>query len=118
MSRSKAYAKEKYEEMIQNDINKFLRQGISDPRLNLVSVTRVDLNDDYSIANVYWDTFNPSIRGDIKAAFSGIRGKVRSMLAKTLKVRHVPEINFFYDSQYEDEHNIMKIINKEREQEE
>lgn len=118
MSRGKAYAKEKYEEMIQNDINKILRQGLSDPRLNLVSVTRVNLNDDYSIANVYWDTFNPSTRGDIKAAFDGIRGKVRSMLAKTLKVRHVPEINFFYDSQFEDEHKIMNLLKEEHDKKE
>ena len=98
MARGKAYSKEKYEEMIQNDINSFLRQGFSDPRLTMVSVTRVELNDDYSMAKVYWDTFNSASRGDSKAAVDGTVGKIRSMLAKTLKVRHVPEIKFFYDS--------------------
>ena len=110
MARGKAYSKEKYEEMIQNDINSFLRQGFSDPRLTMVSVTRVELNDDYSMAKVYWDTFNSASRGDSKAAVDGTVGKIRSMLAKTLKVRHVPEIKFFYDSQFEDERKIMELL--------
>ena len=113
MARSKAYSKEKYEEMIQNDINSFLRQGFSDPRLTMVSVTRVELNDDYSVAKVYWDTFDANNRGDIKSAVNGVGGKVRSMLAKSLKVRHVPEIKFFYDSQFEDERKIVELLQKE-----
>lgn len=113
MARSKAYSKEKYEEMIQNDINTFLRQGLSDPRLMMVSVTRVELNDDYSVAKVYWDTFDSSSRGDTKSAVDGTVGKVRSMLAKSLKVRHVPEIKFFYDSQFEDERKIMDLLQAE-----
>ena len=113
MARGKAYSKEKYEEMIQNDINSFLRQGFSDPRLTMVSVTRVELNDDYSMAKVYWDTFNSASRGDSKAAVDGTVGKIRSMLAKTLKVRHVPEIKFFYDSQFEDERKIMELLQQD-----
>jgi ribosome-binding factor A len=118
MARGKSYSKDKYEEMIQNDINQLLRTGLSDPRLSLVSITRVELNDDYSVAQVFWDTFDAGQRGDVKSAIEGTRGKVRSMLAKTLKVRHVPEINFFYDSQFEDEKKIMDLIQQDHEQKE
>lgn len=106
--------KELYQEKIKNEINMLLRREMADPRLSLCSITRVDLNQDYSIANVYWDTFDPSKRGDIKKAIEGIAGKTRSLLAKNLSIRHTPIINFFYDSQFEDELKITKLLNSSK----
>lgn len=91
-----------------------LRRSISDPRLTFASITRVELLDDYSLAKVYWDTYDSSKRGEIKAAFDGVASKLRSVLANELKVRHTPIIELFYDSQFEDERNIEKILESEK----
>lgn len=110
--KSGANPKITYQDRIKNAINSILRREISDPRLSLCTVTRVDLNPDYSVAEVYWDTFDSSKRGDIKEAIDGLTGKMRSLLAKKLEVRHTPVITFIYDSQFEDEMNITKLLNK------
>jgi ribosome-binding factor A len=105
-----ANPKEMYQEKIQNEINMMLRREISDPRLMHISITRVDLNQDYSHAKIYWDTFDASKRGDAKKAIEGIDKKMRALLAKTLNVRHTPSLSFYYDSQFEDELKITKLL--------
>ena len=57
-TRKNNFSKQKYEERIAQEINQFLRTSFSDPRLSLVTVTHVELNKDYSVAKVYWDTFD------------------------------------------------------------
>lgn len=105
-----SHSKQIFEERIRNDVNSLLRSELKDPRLALLSITRVELNADYSVASVYWDTFDSQKRGDIKEALEGTVGRLRSLLAKLLKVRHTPVLNFIYDSQYEDELKIEKLL--------
>lgn len=109
---SNSNSKDLYQERIKNEINMLLRREISDPRLSLCSVTRVELNPDFSVATVFWDTFDSSKRGDIKKAIEGISGRMRTLLAKNLQVRHTPVLTFTYDSQFEDEMKITELLNK------
>lgn len=87
-----------------------LRREISDPRLSMISITKVELNKDFSQAKIYWDTFDSSKRGDVKKAIDGVSKKMRSLLAKNLDVRHTPELFFIYDSQFEDEMKITQLL--------
>jgi ribosome-binding factor A len=112
MARKQGHNKALFEQKIKNEINIALRRTIADPRLTMVSVTRVELTADYSHAKVYWDTYDSSKRGDIKKALDGISSKLRSILAKELDVRHTPHLELFYDSQIEDELNIENLLAK------
>lgn len=100
-----------------NAINMAFRKDLADPRLTMVSVTRVELTQDYSQAKVYWDTYDAAKRGDIKKAIEGISSKLRSILAKELNVRHTPELFLYYDSQFESEKAITDLLNSENEAE-
>ncbi len=113
MAKKQSFSKEKYQEKILHEINALLRKDFQDPRLIAVTVTSVILSSDYSVAKVFWDTFDPSKRGECKKAIEGTSGKMRSKLAKILNVRHTPEIKFLYDSQFEDENKILDLIKKE-----
>lgn len=108
--RGNSFTKLKYEERIAQEINQFLRTSFSDPRLSLVTVTHVVLNKDYSVAKVYWDTFDAGKRGDASSAIKGVSGKLRSMLTSVMKVRHIPALNFIYNSQFEDEMKISNLL--------
>jgi ribosome-binding factor A len=110
MAKKQSFSKLKYQEKILHEINALLRKDFADPRLVQVSVTSVELSSDYSVAKVYWDTFNSESRGDCKKAIDGIAGKMRTKLAALLKVRHTPQLQFIYDSQFEDEKKIMDLI--------
>ncbi len=110
-----SFSKQKFEERILNELNFLLRTKMTDPRVQFVSLTKVMLNKDYSVATISWDTFNATKRGDSKEAILNMKGKLRSELAKNLKLRHTPELKFIYDSQFEDANKITSLINSENE---
>jgi ribosome-binding factor A len=108
--RAPKFSKQKYEEKILNEINFALRKDIADPRLTMVSMTHVELSPDYSQVKVFWDTFDALKKNEVEKALNGVKGKMRSILADKLDVRHVPSITFFYNSQFEDENKIEKLL--------
>ena len=108
---AKNFKKKQYEVRILGEINNVLRFRLSDKRLRFVSATKVELTPDYSMAFVYWDTFDPSKRGESKRAVGGIAGKMRTLLAQTLKVKHMPQLQFRYDERYESEKTITELLN-------
>lgn len=106
------YSKQKYQEKILHELNHILRSEVSDTRVQFVSVTSVELNKDFSVAKIYWDTFNPAKRGDCKKAIDGMRGRLRTLLSQNMKLRHTPVLNFFYNSQFEDQKKIEDLISQ------
>lgn len=109
----RGHKKEKFEERILAELNSLLRTRISDKRLQFVSITKVELNADYSEAKVYWDTFNGDLKEDAKQGMKAVSGKMRSHLAQVIKVRHVPNLEFLYDSQFESEREIEDLLAEE-----
>jgi ribosome-binding factor A len=109
-SRGNKFSKLKYEERVRDEINLALRREFADPRLMNVSVTHVELTQDYSHAKVYWDTFNSATRGDAKDAIESTSGRMRKLLSTKMDVKHTPEIHFVYNSQFEDESKITQLL--------
>lgn len=113
MSRAKGVTKTKLQERILNELNSILRTKLNNPHLQFVSFTSVDLNDDNSVCNVYWDTFDAHQRGNVKTALEASVSALRRELSKILKIRHTPEIRLFYDAQFEEENKITELLKKE-----
>lgn len=112
--RKVSFKKQKFEERIQNEVNSILRYELSDKRLTFVSVTKVELSADFSMAKIYWDSYNSDNRGDCKQAIDSLDKKIRSLLAAKLNVRHTPSLTFHYDSQFEEEGKISAILDEEK----
>jgi ribosome-binding factor A len=108
--RGNKFSKVKYEERMRDEINLALRREFTDPRLTKVSVTHVELTQDYSHAKVYWDTFDVQTRGDAKEAIESTSSRMRKLLAMKLDLRHTPDLNFIYNSQFEDESKITRLL--------
>jgi ribosome-binding factor A len=109
------FKKVKYEERILNDLNNYLRMTLREPRLQFATLTKVKLNNDFSLAYVYWDTFNPDSKENISKTFLSLAKKLRFELAKSLKVKHVPQLKFLYDEQFESEKKILDLMNNDPE---
>ncbi len=109
----KGIKKAKFEDRILNELNLILRKNLNDTRLQFASLTKVDLSSDYSVATVYWDTFNTEKRQDIKSALDACESKLRSTLSQVINVRHTPEIKLVYDNQFESEQHIANLLGNE-----
>jgi ribosome-binding factor A len=111
--RGNKFSKLKYEERVRDVINLALRREFADPRLVNVSITHVELTQDYSHAKVYWDTFNTATRGDAKDAIESTTARMRSLVAQKMEIKHTPQIHYIYNSQYEDESKITRLLKDE-----
>ena len=78
-----------------------LREESSDPRIGLVTITRVKVSADLSTALVFWSPLSVGDDTEIKALADGLdsaSGFVRSRLANNLDLRRTPALDFKYDS--------------------
>ena len=86
------------EAAILETVAPLVAHGLADPRLQMVTVTRVHVAPDLSIAHVNWSTLGgPSAESKAKHALEHARGKIQSVVAKALQTRVTPHLVFHFD---------------------
>lgn len=91
---------ERVGEEIRAEIARVLREDATDPRLRLVTLTRVDVAPDLTRADVFWsvvESRDGAPREDTGRALERAAGFVRHRLAEALPLRRVPTVHFHYD---------------------
>ena len=117
-------------DQIQREIAVLIQLEVSDPRVGMVSVTGVDVSNDLAHAKIYITVLN-SLAGDeqINAdtlsqpgaldqleieenlkALKKASGYLRTLLAKRLRLRVVPKLQFYYDSSIEQGQRLSDLI--------
>lgn len=87
----------KVNEQAREVIASILLFDISDPRLNLVTITGCEVSFDRSACNVYYVT-EPERYDAVADAFRHATGRIRSCMARQLPWRVVPELRFVLDT--------------------
>lgn len=105
------YKLERLERIIEKEIGRMIISEVKDDRLKFVTVTKVSLTGDYSLATVYYRVLGT----DEQIAATGrilndASGFIRTNLSKAIKIRKMPEIRFKYDTSIEYGNNIEKIL--------
>ncbi|MBW2234437.1 MAG: 30S ribosome-binding factor RbfA [Deltaproteobacteria bacterium] len=86
-------------EQVRAEVARILREEVTDPRIGLVTLTRVDVAPDLSNARIFWSTVGD--RDEIERGLSSAAGFVRGRLARVLPLRKVPELRFLWDPSLE-----------------
>ena len=99
---------------IQRIISELLIEGLKDPRIDqMTSVSKVELSNDTSVATIYFSIYgSQKTKEDTLSALENAKGYIRSLLAKVLEIRQVPELRFKIDESVEYSIEIQKILNK------
>ncbi|MDZ4169389.1 MAG: 30S ribosome-binding factor RbfA [Coriobacteriia bacterium] len=84
------------DEQVREVVASILATEISDPRVALVTVTGAKVSPDKSVASVYVSG-DPDRYDDVLAGLESAKGRVRTLLGKTLGWRVTPELRFFID---------------------
>ena len=86
------------------EISRVLRAEVTDPRVSLLTLTRIDVSPDLSHALVYWSAFDTedsapphTIQAGLDSAAPFVRGRV----ARALSLKRMPELRFCYDPSLE-----------------
>lgn len=96
-------------EQAREVISEILLFEISDPRLDMVTITGVEVSYDRSVANVYYST-EPSRYTEVAQAFNAAAGRIRSLVAKKLSWRVAPELRFHLDESVDNAQRIAEAL--------
>jgi ribosome-binding factor A len=88
--------------MIQKEVSDILLRKIKDPRLELVTITGVELSPDLKVARIFFNRYGGP--EEIKRSLEVLQracGFIRRELGLRLKLRYVPELIFTHDTSFE-----------------
>lgn len=103
-------------ETVREVIARLLLEEIADPRIDLVTVTGVDMSPDLRHANVFVAIHGDEARvADAMAGLESAKGRLRSLLGASLTTRLTPELHFRIDPAIEEATRITEAIREERE---
>lgn len=92
--------RERIGEQLREEIARVLLEDVTDPRIGMVSLTRVDCAPDLSNAIVFWSTLQAESDEAIDSVATGLASAakfVRGRVARVLPLRRMPRLVFRYD---------------------
>ena len=98
---------ERIGEQIRDELSRLLRDEVSDPRVGMLSLTRVEAAPDLSSASVHWSPLRTEAGSSdddlerVRAGLVSASGFLRRRLAQELSLRRTPELIFRHDPSIE-----------------
>ena len=82
---------------------------VQDPSLEFVTITGCEVSIDKSLLRVYVSS-EPSRYEEVSAALARAKGRIRSLLGRSLGWRVTPDISFVIDTTTDDAERIMRAL--------
>ena len=104
---------ERISEQLKGEIARVLREEVSDPRIRLVTLTRVDCAPDLSSALVFWSSIEADgeeALGQIEEGLASAASFVRRQIAQVLPLRRTPRLEFRYDPSLEQGSRTLSLL--------
>ncbi|MCC7031675.1 MAG: 30S ribosome-binding factor RbfA [Acidobacteria bacterium] len=102
---------ERIAEQIREELSQMLATEVRDPGVGLVTITRVKVTADLSLARVYWTAMaEGKERTDTARALGRVAPFLRHLLSQRITLRRVPDIVFHYDESVAAQDRIERII--------
>ena len=118
----KGYRPGRLGEEIRKITSDMLLRELKDPRFatSMVSVMAVDVSLDGSYATLYLTAFglgkyselSQEEKEDILKAFQSAKGKIRTEIGRKVKLRHIPELLFKFDTSMEYGRHMDEVLSR------
>lgn len=103
---------ERLESLFRREIAEIFQKKIQDPQLGFISITKVKLSKDYSIAKVYYSQLgNEQEKQKTYDRLLKLKGLVKYEVGKVIRIKFVPDIRFEYDDSLEKGVDLVNKIN-------
>ena len=102
---------ERIGQQIQREIAELIRLEVNDPRVKLVTITGVDVAGDYSHAKIFFTRLDGR-QIDAQQGLERAAGFLRSRLARSIKLRIMPQLHFVYDASVERGSHLSQLIDQ------
>jgi len=101
-------------QQIQKEIAIILMREIKDPRLQMTTVSAVEVTRDLAYAKIFVTFFNDepdAIKASLEV-LADAEGYIRSLLGKRLRARIMPHLRFIYDSSMSEGVRMSALVDK------
>lgn len=89
-------------DQIQRELSDIIRAELRDPRAGMITLTDVQVSPDHASAMVFFTVLGEKGKAEeTAAALAHATGFLRSQLARRVKMRTVPQLQFRYDTSVE-----------------
>ena len=103
---------------LREEISRAVQRTVKDPRIRGVTVTDVKLSSDLRYARVYYSLIGEgSKREEAQEGLTSARGLIKREVGRNLKLRYVPDIEFFFDDSLGHAEHIENILRSLRDSE-
>lgn len=104
---------ERVGEAIRDDLSRMIAREVHDPGIGFLTLTRVKVTPDLQAARVYYTTLgDETARRETGKALKRATPFLRRQLAQRLRLRRVPELDFFYDESIAHADRVEKILHE------
>ncbi len=105
---------ERVNSLIRQEISELLQRQVKDPRLgNFVAVTDVSTSPDLRHAKIFVSRIgSEEEKQEMLSVLAAASGFFRNELAKRLRLRHIPELNFQWDDSIEHGDYLLQLIDE------
>ena len=102
---------ERIAEQIREEVSQILATEVSDPGIGLVTVTRVKVTPDLSLARIYWTTMGDTAeRKKTAKALGRAAPFIRHLLSTRMSLRRSPEVLFTFDQSVAAQDRVEQIL--------
>jgi ribosome-binding factor A len=101
--------------LLREEIADIIMKRVKDPRFGFVTVTEVSLSDDLKIANVYISVLKREEQDLAIEILNSARGAIRSDMAKRVRLKYIPQLEFRIDQSIDQGFRIDKLLKETHE---
>lgn len=104
---------ERVGEVIKQEVSSVILYKLKDPRINLVTVTRVIPSPDLRMAKIYVVIHgDESVQNSVLDVLVHAKGHIQSEMARHSKMRSTPSLSFYLDETEKKSNHILQLIEK------
>jgi ribosome-binding factor A len=98
-------------EQVREDLTELITRQVHDPGIGFITITRVNVTPDLQQARVYYTSLgDEKARRETGRALERASPFLRRQLGRRLRLRRIPELQFFYDESIERHDRIERIL--------
>ena len=97
-------------DLIRREIAMLMKTSISDPRLEKMMITTVDLAPNLSNARIFYILPNKDDNDQVIAALKKAKGFIRRALSSRVELRYTPQISFLYDDSIDRARQLLSLM--------
>ena len=98
---------------LQVEISELIQREMNDPRLELVTVTRVQIDRELEQANVFVSTVGDEARQkEVMRVLEGATGFIRREIGRRVRLRYTPQFVFHWDPAPEKVEQVARLLDE------